>query len=132
MRYLSLWREKLRKALDEPSTRDLVKELEAVVQEILEKHKPISIILAGSAAKSRFVRGLSDIDLLVITEESPSKENRFVLKAVEDVDVEVTVFSLEEVLENVDKNPFVADAIQSGCEIHGNLLETLRKQAKLP
>jgi tRNA nucleotidyltransferase (CCA-adding enzyme) len=45
-----------------PSIMDLEKDLKMLINEIIEKIKPKAIILAGSLAKGKFVRGMSDID----------------------------------------------------------------------
>jgi len=121
-------REKLRRMMSEPGLEDLASGLEALIAELVERYHPRSIIIAGSVAKSRFVRGLSDIDLLVITDVAPSKSDRFVLTAIKDVNVEVTVYSLEEVVNNIrGKNLFVIDAIERGFEVYGDAIATLRR-----
>jgi len=131
VKYLSSLREKLREIMDRPSTRDLMEDIEALICELMEKHNPQSIVIAGSIAKSRFIRGLSDIDILVITDEPPSKESRFMLKAARDVNIEITVYSMSEVMDNIKaKNQFLMDALASGIEVHGDLLKKLRAMLK--
>lgn len=39
-------------------------ELEGLVEELVGEYRPVAIILAGSLAQGRFVRGLSDVDIL--------------------------------------------------------------------
>jgi predicted nucleotidyltransferase len=117
--------------MSNPSVEDLRDDLESLIAELIEKYNPRSIIVAGSVAKSKFVRGLSDIDLLVITNEAPSKDDRFALTAIKDVDVEVTVYSLEEVVENIKaENPFIVDAVEQGFEVYGDVITTLRQMLR--
>jgi len=124
-------RGKLKEIMSNPSVEDLRDDLESLIAELIEKYNPRSIIVAGSVAKSKFVRGLSDIDLLVITNEAPSKDDRFVLTAIKDVDVEVTVYSLEEVVENIKaENPFIVDAVEQGFEVYGDVITTLRQMLR--
>ncbi len=125
---MSSLREKLRKIMNGPSTRDLIEDLESIVIELIERYNPRSIIIAGSTAKSKFVRGLSDIDLLVIIDESPSKDERFILKAIKDVNIEVTLYSLREIVDNIKTgNPFIIDAIESGFEVYGGVIHKLKQ-----
>ena len=77
------------------SVRDLAEDLKELINELVKEFKPLKIILTGSLAKGRFVRGLSDIDIIVIVDEVKSKD-RFMLKTVKDVDVEITVISKDE------------------------------------
>ncbi|MCC6034089.1 MAG: hypothetical protein LM567_01115 [Desulfurococcaceae archaeon] len=57
--------------------------------------RPLRIIITGSLGERKFVRGLSDIDILVITDYKPG-DKRFILTSVRDVDVEITVKSTHE------------------------------------
>lgn len=124
-------RGKLKEIMSDPSVEDLRDDLESLIAELIEKYNPRSIIVAGSVAKSKFVRRLSDIDLLVITNEAPSKDDRFALTAIKDVDVEVTVYSLEEVVENIKaENPFIVDAVEQGFEVYGDVITTLRQMLR--
>ena len=59
---------------------------------------------------------------------APSKSDRFVLMAIKDVNAEVTVYPLEEVVNNIrGKNLFVIDAIKRGFEVYGDAIATLRR-----
>ena len=127
-RYSNSLRGRLKEIMSDPSLEDLRDGLESLIAELIEKHNPRSIVVAGSVAKSKFVRGLSDIDLLVITHEAPRKDDRFALTAIKDVDVEVTVYSLEEVVENMKAdNPFIVDAVEQGFEVYGDVIASLRQ-----
>jgi len=113
--------------LNSPALRDLADELENLIKTLMVKYRPISIFIGGSLAKSRFVRGLSDIDILVITDHGMSKYDRFMLKAIKDVDVEITVYTLSEVMESLKRdNFFIIDTIKNGIEVYGNLRKRLR------
>ena len=104
-----------------------VKDLESIIKEIIFKYRPLSIIIAGSLAKGKFVVGLSDIDVIVITGEDPGK-NRFMLKAIGNTDVEITFLSVNEVFHTIRiGNQFVIDAIISGKEVYGNIKNGILK-----
>ncbi|MET1160666.1 MAG: nucleotidyltransferase domain-containing protein [Thermoprotei archaeon] len=119
--------EKLKKILDKPSIRDLVEDLAKIIEEIIEKRNPLSVIIAGSLAEGKFVRGLSDIDILVIVDKPVDDKERFSLRAVKDVDVEITVYSYNELIESLKRgNQFIGRAISRGIEVYGNLLNKIR------
>lgn len=104
-----------RKILDKDNVRDLAKDLEALVEEIVKKYKPLKVLLTGSLAEGRFVRGLSDIDLLVIVKNAEAVGERFLLYRVRDVDVEVTVVAEKELEEAVKAgNQFYTEALRRG------------------
>jgi predicted nucleotidyltransferase len=122
----------LRSRLDEvfqrnPSAIDLKEEFEQLLSAIISKVKPVAIILTGSMAKGRFVRGMSDIDLLIVASES---EPRFFIWAMKDVDVEATVYSLEDLLRSIENgNQFIIDAIKNGIMLVG---EDIIRRASTP
>ncbi|MEM4312167.1 MAG: hypothetical protein QXX95_07245 [Nitrososphaerales archaeon] len=69
---------------------------------------PLSILIAGSLAKTKFVRGISDLDLILIVEKVP--DYRFTLKAIKDVNIEVFIYTLEEFLKSIKGgNQFMID-----------------------
>ena len=79
------------------------------------------------------MRGLSDIDLLVIVNESPNKDERFMLEAIKDVDLEITLFSLREVIDSIKTgNPFIIDVIKNGFEVYGDVIRKLRRLCEKP
>ena len=109
----------MEKLLDKPATRDLLEGFSALVEELISSLRPLAILVAGSLARGRFVRGMSDIDLLVLTEEPPSKRDRFRLVNVGGVDVEITVLGFEEALRSAEEgNFFVRDALENGITIY--------------
>lgn len=109
----------LREILRGPGLADLAPGLERIVREVIELYSPSEVILAGSLARGEFVRGLSDIDLLVIVDYDVSDEKRFTLRAVEDVDVEITVVSRKELEQAISSgNMFYAEALRHGIKIY--------------
>jgi len=119
-----LLRERLREILNKPNTQDLTDLLEELISELIRRFDPVAVIVAGSLARSRFVRGLSDIDLLVITQHEPPKHERFLLRAVKDVNVEITVYSVDEVRLAIKRsNQFIIDAIKNGIKVYDRGLE---------
>ncbi len=123
--------EKLKRILDKPSTKDLVEDLSKILEEIIEKYNPLSVIITGSLAKGEFVRGLSDIDILVIVDRHVNDRERFLLKTVKDVDIEITIYSYNELIESLKRgNQFVKEAITQGLEFYGNILDKVRNKNK--
>ncbi len=116
----------LRKRLEKIIPNDIAKKLEEVVKELVNSYRPLSIVVTGSLAKGKFVEGMSDIDLLVVLKESPGKD-RFVLRAIDNVDVEITLVSLDELVEAIRRgNQFYIEAI-NGVEIYGNVIQQLKE-----
>ncbi|MCC6018552.1 MAG: nucleotidyltransferase domain-containing protein [Candidatus Verstraetearchaeota archaeon] len=98
--------------------RDLTEDLKELINELVREFKPLKIILTGSLARGRFVRGLSDIDILVIVDEVKSKD-RFMLKTIKDVDVEITVISKDEFEKAINMGrEFYIEAIKWGIIVH--------------
>jgi len=105
---------------------DVAEGLKNVVLELVEKFKPLSIILAGSVARGRFVKGLSDVDLLVVVENVSDKE-RFHLRTAGPANVEITVVGLEELIRAATSgNEFYRQCVEEGVEVYGSLLEEIR------
>ena len=124
---------RLRELLNKPSTRDLTSGLAKLVHELVLGLRPLAILLAGSLARGELVRGMSDIDLLVLVDRPPGKWERFRLAHVGGVDVEITVFGLEEALEAAaGGNFFVREALEEGIVLYeagGTGLSKLIKEA---
>ena len=112
-------RERLREILRGTSAEDLLEPLEELLVRLIEKSKPVRILISGSLARRRFVRGLSDIDVLVIVDYDIPRDLRFELATVEDVDVEITVISggeLERALS--EGRMFYVDGVKCGVEVY--------------
>jgi len=123
----SSWEQRLRALLSRPNVRDLYDGLRGLIDKLIADLEPLALIIAGSLAKRAFVRGMSDIDMLVITRGPPDKRARFVLKNVRGVDVEITVFGLEEAIGSAEMgNFFILDALKNGVVIYGRMPPELR------
>ena len=111
--------ERLREILRGTSAEDLEEPLEKLLRKLVERYKPLAVIVAGSLAKGRFVRGFSDVDVLVVVDYPVRDEERFSLASLRDVDVEVTVVSREELEKAVTAgNEFYLDAVKSGKVVY--------------
>jgi hypothetical protein len=100
-----------------PSAADLRVELERILSEVEARLKPKVIILAGSMAEGKFVRGMSDIDLFVVADEARPKST---LRVVGNVDVEITVYTPEEASNAIRRgNQFVIRAVKSEVVLIG-------------
>jgi hypothetical protein len=82
----------------------------------------LRIILAGSLAKRRFVRGLSNIDLPVVVRNLETNMNRFTIYGMRDVDVEITFVTEEELREAVRSGrEFYISALERGITIYSEV-----------
>jgi predicted nucleotidyltransferase len=114
-----LLRERLREILRGTSAEDLLEPLEELLVRLIVKFKPVRILISGSLARRRFVRGLSDIDVLVIVDYDIPRDLRFELATVKDVDVEITVISEGELERALSKDGmFYVDAVKCGVEVY--------------
>ncbi len=96
-------------------------EIEEIIEELITKYNPISIILAGSIARGKFIRNLSDIDILVIIDKKIRDKERFMLKAISNINIEITIVNIDELKEAIKRgNQFYKEAIK-GIEVYGNL-----------
>ncbi len=92
--------------------------------DLVARHRPVAVYVAGSLARGEFVAGLSDVDVLVVTERPPAKHERFQLAAVGDTDVEITLVSLEEAVRALGEGAgFTAQAIREGVLVYGEPVE---------
>jgi hypothetical protein len=114
-----LLRERLREILRGTSAEDLEGPLEELIGELVGKLDPVAVAVAGSLAKGRFVRGLSDVDILVVVDRPVRNEERFSLAPLGNADAEITVVSLDELERAVRAgNQFCLDALRSGKVVY--------------
>jgi hypothetical protein len=114
-----LLRERLRGILRGTSAEDLEGPLEELIDELVAKLDPVAVVVAGSLAKGQFVRGLSDVDILVVVDRLVRSEERFSLAPLEGADAEITVVSLDELERAVRAgNQFYLDALRSGKVVY--------------
>jgi len=118
--------EKLREILRGTSAEDLEEPLEKLLHELVKRYEPLAVIIAGSLAQGRFIRGLSDVDILVVVDHPVRDEERFSLAPLKDVDAEVTVVSREELEKAVTAgNEFYLDAVKNGKVVYAREGATL-------
>jgi len=116
----------LREIIEDVVIENYLEGLESIVKELVSQFRPLSVIIAGSLAERRFVLGLSDIDILVITSESPN--DRFMLRAIGNTDVEISFFSYDEVIHAIRRgNQFIKNAIINGKEVYGDIKHRILK-----
>jgi len=117
----------LREILRGTSAEDLEEPLGELLRKLVERYKPAAVVIAGSLAKGRFVRGLSDVDILVVVDHPVREEERFSLAPLKDVDAEITLVSREELERAIAAgNEFYLDALRSGKVVYA------REGAALP
>lgn len=130
----SSWETKLGELLSRPNVGDLYEGLRDLLAELINALSPVAILVIGSLARGEFVRGMSDIDLLILIERAPGKQERFFLRNVRGVDVEIVVYGLGEAVRSAEEgNPLILDALRNGVVIYGHLtpeLEALSGSAR--
>ena len=117
----------MRELLSGPNVEDLYEGLRGLLEELIARLSPVAVLVAGSLARGEFVRGMSDIDILILVREAPSDEERFSLASVGGVDVEMAIYGVDEVLMMAREGSFfILDALENGAVIYGRLPEGLR------
>jgi predicted nucleotidyltransferase len=56
--------------------------LESFLERLIAEFKPLRVIIVGSLAKKKFIRGLSDIDILVVVNYEVLQDKRFILTSL--------------------------------------------------
>ena len=128
----SLRRDLLGRILAENRVEWLYEGLVGLLEELVERYRPLAVIVAGSLARGEFVYGLSDIDVLVVVEGAVDGLERFQLRAVDGVDVEVTIVPLGELVVAVESgNQFYTSALCEGVVVYGGLCSVSRLKGAL-
>jgi len=100
------------------SAEDLLEPLASLLEKLVAELRPVKVLVAGSLARGEFVRGLSDIDVLVVVDYEVPRDRRFTYTSVGDVDVEITVVSTYELERAVQEGrEFYVDAVRRGVEV---------------
>lgn len=99
------------------------KEMESIVVQIIEKYKPLKIILFGSVEKGNFSKD-SDLDFLIIKEETPylgrerARELRKLIK--KKLPADFLIYRPEEFNERVRLgDPFIKTILKEGRVLYG-------------
>jgi len=116
-RYWSMSREKLREVIKRNAS---IVDLEDGILKLLtdlDEKGPVAILVAGSVAKGEFVRGMSDIDILIVVNGSSFKSW---ITAIGDVGVEITEIGIKDILEALKAgNNFIEKALEDGVVLKG-------------
>ncbi len=121
---------------DNPCLAELREEFCRLIAELLEEYRPLAIIVGGSVAKGRFVMGLSDIDVVLIV-DSVGRGERFALKTLGNVNVEISAYTPSEVVEACRRgNQFIRETliygrVLVGEEIVGEIREMVEQAGTL-
>lgn len=102
----------------------LKREIDKIKTQLLERYRPESIILFGSANDGEFKELESDIDLCVVKDDVPERgleRMREVQKLVDsDLPVDILVFKPSEIKERQKLgDPFVLHILNTGSKLYG-------------
>lgn len=98
-------------------------EIQSIVDQLIEKYKPLKIILFGSAARDEFDE-VNDLDFLIIKEDVP----RYGISRMRELDelidrniaADMLVYSVEEFNERLKlEDPFVKTILEKGRVLYG-------------
>ncbi len=123
-----MFKSKLNKIAERnPSMRNLINKLDKLINELDKKYSPEVIILHGSIASGKFAKGLSDIDIILIT--NYKIEPSFQLKSIDDVDVEMSIYNIDDVVLALKRRKqYFIEAVENGYVIKGeDKVEAIRK-----
>jgi predicted nucleotidyltransferase len=121
-RYSDSLRRALDRVAEENPSFTLGDELRSLTIDLISRHRPLSIVLAGSLAEGRWIKGLSDIDILIVAEgvRGSTSSGRFELRAIQGVDVNIAIYTPEEVVAGIKSlNFFIIEAIYHGIPLFG-------------
>jgi predicted nucleotidyltransferase len=97
------------------------RELEKLISETVEEFDPKCVVLTGSLASGKWIKGSSDVDLLFVTERAGSLSNpdRFRLRSINSTDINMAFFTEEEVLEGIKSLSFFFISAMDGVPLVG-------------
>ncbi|MEM1637904.1 MAG: nucleotidyltransferase domain-containing protein [Pyrobaculum sp.] len=106
---------------NQPSASLTPKELEKATEIAVEGVDAVAVYLFGSAARGRFVRGLSDVDIIVVTKSPPPYRAK--TSRIDAGDINVVYMSAEEICEAYRRgNHLVIEALDEGILLAGTPL----------
>jgi len=101
----------------------VVREIQSIVDQLIEKYKPLKIILFGSAARGEYDR-LNDLDFLILKQDVPYLG----LDRMREVDdlidrnmaVDILVYRPEEIESRIQLgDPFIKTILSEGQVLYG-------------
>lgn len=103
--------------------KQIEKEIQSVVKQLVEKYKPEKVILFGSAAKGEFSLD-SDLDFLIIKEQVPANgiERRWEVRKIikKRVPADFLVYRQEEMDTSLQLgDPFITTILEEGRILYG-------------
>jgi len=106
-------------------------ELEKLLLSLVQEYNPECVLLTGSLASGEWVSGKSDVDILVVVREEKEPSTRFRLESLGKLDVNISIFSLGEILQGVRSlNFFFIEAVVSGIPLYGTLPNVILAEIK--
>ena len=103
--------------------KDILKEIEKITAQIIEKYQPDKLILFGSAARNEFKED-SDLDLLIIKRETPlygADRIRQLSRMIDrDISVDFLIYRPEEFDKRLQMgDPFIKLIVKEGKVLYG-------------
>jgi predicted nucleotidyltransferase len=101
----------------------VIREIQSIVEQLIEKYKPLKIILFGSAARGEYDR-LNDLDFLILKQDVPYLG----LDRMREVDdlidrnmaVDILVYRPEEIESRIQLgDPFIKTILSEGQVLYG-------------
>lgn len=115
-------RKKLNEAVTKSPSFKLEDQLSDFLLSLIEEFEPKTLVLAGSLARGEWVKGSSDIDIILVTEQIKDHPptDRFRLSSINGVNVNLSIYTKEEIIEGMKSlSFFILDAIKDGVPLLG-------------
>ena len=101
----------------------ILKQIQDIVEQLVQKYRPIKIILFGSAARGEYDR-LNDLDFLVLKEDVPYRgidRMREVDELIErDIAIDILIYKPHELENRIQLgDPFIKAILKEGRVLYG-------------
>ena len=101
----------------------VISEIQSIVEQLIEKYKPLKIILFGSAARGEYDK-LNDLDFLILKEDVPYRGLDRMRELDDLIDrniaVDILVYRPEEIENRIQLgDPFIKTILSEGQLLYG-------------
>lgn len=103
--------------------REILQEIQSVVEQLIQKYRPLKIILFGSAARGEYSK-VNDLDFLILKQDVPYRGLDRMRELDDLIDrnmgVDMLVYRPEEIEERIKLgDPFIKSIITEGRVLYG-------------